>query len=237
MTEAEWLGSDEPKSLFRTLNCRLRHRKLRLFAVACCHRISHQLSDKRSLTAIAVAERYADGNASDNELHIAHESASTARRQAYDVLAEKEERVRRESGDVYRNMAKVSTGLDWAVVQVADPVAWKAAESVSWMAATPRGVGSVTGAEYPLQANLIRDIFGNPFHHVTVDPVWLTWNNGAVPTLAQSIYENRTFERLPDLAGVLEAAGCRDTGILAHCRHAGPHVRGCWMVDAILGKS
>jgi hypothetical protein len=54
--------------------------------------------------------------------------------------------------------------------------------------------------------------------------------------LAQGIYDERAFERLPILADALEDAGCTDAAILVHCRGPGPHVRGCWVVDLILGK-
>jgi hypothetical protein len=55
--------------------------------------------------------------------------------------------------------------------------------------------------------------------------------------VARTIYQERAFERMPELAEALEAAGCYDAEILGHCRAPGPHVRGCWVVDAILGKS
>lgn len=83
------------------------------------------------------------------------------------------------------------------------------------------------------QAALIRDIFGNPFRPVTLAPSWLT---PKVVALAQDIYDDRAFDRLPILADALEDAACTKADILAHCRGAGPHVRGCWVVDLLLGK-
>jgi hypothetical protein len=80
---------------------------------------------------------------------------------------------------------------------------------------------------------LLRDIFGNPFRRVAVDPAWLT---PGVVELARTIYEGRAFERMPELADALEEAGCHDSAILGHCRVPGEHVRGCWVVDALLGK-
>ncbi len=90
--------------------------------------------------------------------------------------------------------------------------------------------------EHIAQADLIRDIFGNPFRPVAVDPAWLAWNDGAIRKMAQAIYDERAFDRLPLLADALEDAGCADADILAHCRGPGPHVRGCWLVDSLLGK-
>jgi hypothetical protein len=71
---------------------------------------------------------------------------------------------------------------------------------------------------------------------ITVDPTWLSWNDGVVVNLAQAVYEERAFDCLPVLADALEEAGCTDADILAHCRSVGPHVRGCWVVDLLLLK-
>jgi hypothetical protein len=89
-------------------------------------------------------------------------------------------------------------------------------------------------AETLAQSIILRDILGNPFRPVTIDPAWLT---PEVVTLARTIYEDRTFDRMPSLGLVLEGAGCDDADILAHCGSQTEHVRGCWVVDAILGKS
>jgi len=80
----------------------------------------------------------------------------------------------------------------------------------------------------------IRDIFGNPFRPVAFDPAW---QSETVVALATGIYAERAFERMPILADALEEAGCDNTDILNHCRGDGPHVRGCWVVDLVLGKS
>lgn len=83
---------------------------------------------------------------------------------------------------------------------------------------------------------LLRDIFGNPIRPVIIDPAWLAWNNGTVVNLAQGIYDERAFDRMPILADALEDAGCHNDDILLHCRGGGEHVRGCWAVDLLLGK-
>jgi hypothetical protein len=91
------------------------------------------------------------------------------------------------------------------------------------------------------QCVLLRDIFGNPFHPV---PIELACRTPSIVALAQAAYGNRisparTFDpaRLAMLADALEEAGCHDAYLLGHCRGPGPHVRGCWVVDIILGKS
>jgi len=85
-----------------------------------------------------------------------------------------------------------------------------------------------------IHCTILRDIFGNPFNPVTLDSAWLTAN---VVGLAQSIYDERAFDRLPILADALEDAGCTNADILNHCRQPGEHVRGCWLVDLVLQKS
>ena len=85
-------------------------------------------------------------------------------------------------------------------------------------------------AEY---ATFLRDIFGNPFRPVTFDPNWRT---STAVALAAQMYDSRDFSTMPILADALQDAGCENADILDHCRGAGPHVRGCWVVDLVLGK-
>jgi hypothetical protein len=86
-------------------------------------------------------------------------------------------------------------------------------------------------AEY---CRLLFDLFGPlPFRRTTSAPRWLT---PTVVALADGAYAHREFDRLPILADALEDAGCDNADILAHCRGPGPHVRGCWVVDLLLGK-
>lgn len=87
--------------------------------------------------------------------------------------------------------------------------------------------------EWGKQVGFIRCICGNPFRPVTADPTWLT---SAVVALAEGIYADRAFDRMPILADALEGAGCEDADVLSHCRSDGLHVRGCWVVDLLLGK-
>jgi hypothetical protein len=87
------------------------------------------------------------------------------------------------------------------------------------------------------EACLVRDVVGNPYHEIIlVDPIWLAWNGGAVRKIVQAIYDERRFTDLPILADALIESGCTEDGILRHCRDSGPHVRGCWVVDLLLGK-
>jgi hypothetical protein len=81
--------------------------------------------------------------------------------------------------------------------------------------------------------NQFRDIFGNPFRPIVVDPAWLTPKVVAIATI---VYADRTFDSMPILADALEEAGCVNADLVVHCRGAGPHVRGCWVIDLLLGK-
>jgi hypothetical protein len=85
-------------------------------------------------------------------------------------------------------------------------------------------------------ADMLRDLCGNPFRAVRLDPSWLSWNDGTVPKMAQAIYEDRLFKDLPILADALEEAGCNRADLLLHCRLPGLHQRGCWVLDLLLGK-
>jgi hypothetical protein len=118
-----------------------------------------------------------------------------------------------------------------ATVQAASPVG--TAESAGSIATREE----VERAERTAQAALLRDVFGPlPFRLVTIAPAWAAWNDATVVTLAQGIYDDRAFDRLPVLADALEEAGCTNAETLAHCREPGPHVRGCWAVDHLMGK-
>jgi hypothetical protein len=83
------------------------------------------------------------------------------------------------------------------------------------------------------QAHLLRDIVGNPYRTVSVDPAWRAHAGGLVATMAQQVYDERSFHLLPILADALEEAGCTDATILEHLRGPGPHARGCWLVDQL----
>jgi hypothetical protein len=84
------------------------------------------------------------------------------------------------------------------------------------------------------QANLARDIFINPFRPVTFAP---EWRSEAAVGIAAKMYDSRDFGNMPILADALQDAGCDHADILSHCRGDGPHVRGCWVVDLVLGKA
>jgi hypothetical protein len=170
-------------------------RKLRLFAVACSRHIWCRI-DAFGRVAVDVAERFADGLATPEQLRAARLACQGAGGQA----------------------------------------AWYAAASNPAIAARNAARSAQAGAgceadELLGQASLVREIFGNPFRLVSLDPSCLT--SGAF-TLAREIYEQRAFARMHELADALEKAGGDDLEILRHCRGPGPHVRGCWALELVL---
>ncbi|WP_439623788.1 hypothetical protein [Gemmata sp.] len=84
-----------------------------------------------------------------------------------------------------------------------------------------------------MRTELVHEFFGNPFRPVALDPAWCT---STVVALARGIYDERAFDRMPILADALQDAGCDSADVLTHCRGPGPHARGCWVVDLVLGK-
>ncbi len=221
MTEAEWFASSDSYSMLRPCRRIIRYcpRKGDLFAVACCYRIWHLLTDMRSREAVETVARYVEGTADDLQLLTAAKKAQAAH------------------ADAFREKGKLGASAEWAA-QFATDGAWHAASRASNFAyVAVDGIQNLTddpGPEKAAQAHLLRCIFGPlPFRPVTIDPACRTPN---VIALAQAIYNDRAFDRLPALANALVAAGCDNQDILAHCRSEGPHVRGCWVVDLVLGK-
>jgi hypothetical protein len=114
-----------------------------------------------------------------------------------------------------------------------------AADAQAWRAA------DIAVLADPLRnPTLLRDIFGNPFRPPVLDPSWLTWRDGLVVKMARDAHDDRLLpggtldnSRLAVLADALEDAGCGDEDILRHCRRPGEHVRGCWVIDLLLGKA
>jgi hypothetical protein len=210
MTEAEWSTSTDPGAMLTSLldGGSVSDRKLRLFACACCHHIGDLLHHPRSWGAIQVAERFVDGAATLSELAAAY--------------------------------AEASCDAGYAAAYTAHLSAVTAAINASDQARLTRSANapdSLTDAEWTAQSWLLRDIAGPlPFRAVTIDPACLTWNHSTVPAIARRIYEGKSFHDLAILADALEDAGCTDAQILAHCRGGGPHVRGCWVVDLLLGR-
>jgi hypothetical protein len=206
MTEAEWLACRDPMPMLELPGTQRSPRKRRLFVVACCRRIAGVMTEAGKRAVIA-AEDYADGLIDRYELHDAWVSVGFPKAEN-----------RRYAAAVAR-AASVSPGNDLAAHGAASAV----------------NASAKKRQERAAQADLLRDIFGNPFRPVALDPAWLTSD---VLALAKGIYDEKAFDRTPILADALQDAGCDNDEVLAHCRDAQQvHVRGCWVVDLVLGKS
>jgi hypothetical protein len=248
MTEQDWLACTDPQKMLEFLRGKVSDRKLRLFACACCRRIWHHFEDKRSRRAVEVAERYADGHASDEELADAEDAAGDAN---CDGMGAASAAVPPASEDAY-DAASALADPDYTLYDnFLDAVyhQWdascgdyytgkeKTGSTAPRKPSVEREISRVAKArieaERGAQAMLLRDIFGNPFRPVVLDPSWRKPN---VTKLAKSVYDKRAFDRLPVLADALVKAGCENADILHHCRQGREHVRGCWVVDVLLGK-
>jgi hypothetical protein len=212
MMEQEWLECADPGKMLEFLRGKVSDRKLRLFAVACCRRIWDSLTDDRSRKAVEAAERRADNTMSGKELDKA---LSAALRCAHD--------------------RKVNDAIKDAAYAAASSAFWLAPDTVQ-AAIYAVGAASIDGSEVIAnreQCNLLHCIFGNPFRSITIDPIWLS---STVLSIAQAIYDEKVFDRMPILADAIEESGCISQDILNHMRSGGEHVKGCWALDLVLGK-
>jgi hypothetical protein len=228
MTEDEWLTCPTVRPLLRYLRRREAvpqpgRRRLRLFACACCRHLEKEglAFDEPLRQALKVAEDDADGRLHWRRLNQACAHAEEARRGGVWMEAPAE-------------LAFAATMLDPG--DAASRTADAAAEVYAWMCVPRESYEAARARVETAFVRYLRDIFGNPFRTVSVNPAWLRWHDRAVPKLARAFYDERAFDRLSVLADALEEAGCTDAGLLGHCRGPGPHAKGCWVVDLLLGK-
>jgi hypothetical protein len=216
MTEAEWLISKNAWAMLSRYT-KKSQRQNRLVLLACCRMDEGEIANQELISlALDAAERHADGLL----------AASTLRKYKHRVAR-------------FRNALQTSERITPELY----------AANLVVLSVTPFG----SAGNQPVPDNILfeirnghfsprletylpfifRDIFGNPYRTITVDPSWLT---STVVALATGIYQDRAFDRMPILADALQDAGCENVDILNHCRGEGVHVRGCWVVDSILGK-
>jgi hypothetical protein len=250
MTEQEWLACTDPARMLEFLRGKASDRKLRLFAVACCRQIWDMLTDERSRKAVDVAEGYADGLVSEELRHLIWRDASQVQWQVFQAHGGSKNFL---IANCYDKAALAAANSAYVHIPGEDDfieAVLSVAGAVSWAAALPDARPNATALYGPdgylskdnparnlalsKEACSIRDIFGNPVRPITIDPFSLT---SRVTQLAQAIYDERTFDRLPILADALEDAGCASQDMLSHCRELGPHSLGCWAVDMILAKT
>ena len=208
MTEAEWLAGTDPDAMYTLIRKQATGRKLRLYKVACARLVWDRLTGVMR-EAVEAAERCADGVPRDDELRHHCE-------RLYGM--------------------PVATGhpgqlsAEFAVYYLA----LKTTGSVDGLRHLHFGAGGpwVLALVGPHLPGLLREVFA-AFRPTGDDAAWRT---AIVTDFAESIYAGRAFDHLPELAAALESAGCDDADLLSHCRGAGPHARGCWALDAVLGR-
>ncbi|WP_232069631.1 hypothetical protein [Gemmata massiliana] len=220
------------------------YRKLRLFTFACCRRCWDQLGED-SQTAIDVAEQFVEEKVGEAELLDAWRNTDYYLPHPFD-----------DSGFVGYRRGFIGRGASlsyaaWVAGRASD-IAWSSARKddaslIARCAAASRaysGIERIGGKrsewrrfeaeELAAQADLLRDILGTRLFRLTNFPT--TWRTSTVVALASQMYESRDFGAMPILADALQDAGCDSADVLDHCRGEGPHVRGCWVVDLVLGK-
>jgi hypothetical protein len=207
MTEAELLKCEDAHDFLDSVSQRVSVRKIRLALCASLRSpdIWQVLSAPISRQAVETGEAFADGMVSIEELG----------------------RIRKRANAVARNGSR---GMP-----PCSPGAYLANYICSQDHTLTKYLYLPMGCIKQLQppADLLRDIFGNPFHPIAFVP---KWRSETAVALASAIYAERAFDRMPILADALEEAGCDHADVLSHCRGPGPHVRGCWVVDGVLGK-
>jgi len=219
MTEELWLKSRDLKRLFAHLgrptqlvqDPRVR-RRYRLFgAAAVAHAWSNFELPSILRQALDVAERFADGNATTSELQSIRQTIQMDRALAQFSLA----------ACCVTHDDVIFAGYD-------------AAEH-AYVQAHGRSDPDAVVANSIANAQFFRDVFGNPFRPVAFSPDWRT---STAVAIARGMYDSRDFSTMPILADALQDAGCDHDDILNHCRDAdATHVRGCWVVDLVLGKA
>ena len=231
MTESEWLSSTNTRSLLEYIVQMSPGRKHWLFACACCRSVWHLLSNAAQ-EFVEDVERSADGQGTVADLIVRFQGSDPYQHfRPLPIVGGNQaaEAVRSLSWPLLSCSSSTGIcevkGFPFFVGSVSLSSAEALAKTVSW-----------AEARNP-QADLIRDVFGNPFRTAAISPSWQKWNDGTVVKIAQVIYEERAFDRLPILADALEEAGCGDERMLDHGRVLRTHVRGCWLVDGLLGKA
>jgi hypothetical protein len=218
MTEAEWLACGDRIAVLAFLRDLVSERKLRLYLCAGCRAIWQLLVLKESRTAVEVAEQFADQEATVQQLwHAEYDSEADC----FPDLP----------GRPHFCAAWLANLAAHRILFSLDP---ERGEYQGFTLGCYFRLSYMTEVPWPGEW-LLHDIFGNPFRPVPFDPSWRT---STVAALANEMYVSRDFSAMPILADALQDAGCDREAILIHCRDPqATHVRGCWVVDLVLGKT
>lgn len=226
MNETEWQTSTDSIQMLKWLGDKISPRKKRLFGCALCRKLGHLLRHKPAFVAIEAAEMFADGLLNDKELWHAYNLAHSSLRQC-------------------KLEWRASYFARCAVSCITDPndplpanIVHGNFRTALQIAAEKQKTDTARNAfenARKIEADLLRDIVGNPFSQAATS--WATFSNDVAKTKTEFVYANRRFDLLPDIADILERAGCTSDEVLNHCRQTSEHTRGCWVIDALLSKS
>jgi hypothetical protein len=238
--EQLWLTSTQPQQLLAILHRRprsqersVRGRKFQFFALACARMVSPVYTRGAFVTALEIAERYLMGWEEAENLNRALQEAMMARDEAEHEHQTGPQQGGADGFPVLHAAAVAARVAFHAAAHGWHPSLISKVRDALAFAGHIRGPDDL--ARYLAElADPLRDIFGNPFRPLTFDAAWLT---STAVSLARGMYESRDFGAMPILADALQDAGCDSEDVLNHCRAPGPHVRGCWVVDLVLGKS
>ena len=237
MTRAEWLEIESGERLLDLLegHGRLAGGKARLLMCALARTMQDDLCDSRSARAVDLAEASADDPGTAAALAQACAEARAAEQALANAFVEAITATR---GKWRKHVKEASRRAAAATV-----AAWAAdTHSLGFLGWMTDGGGYYLDAPAHIRhalgenPDLIREVFACPTDPPGLEPAWLAWQAGTVPKLATLIYGAKRFDELPVLADALEEAGCTDADIISHLRDPGPHVRGCWALDLVLGK-
>ncbi len=222
MTEAEWLEAKRVEVMCSTAigSQWWSFRKETLFSVACCRRVLLFLPDERAALLLAEFETAALALTTSPAVDPARALSEYVANALHDPDVTIDQQL----------LFALGTVAQGYISQVAETCAFAiggAKSGEKWLSSR------ADPEEEFAQTSIIRDIVGNPFRPITFIPVWRT---DTVVSLARQMYESRDFNAMPILADALQDAGCDNYDILNHCRGPGPYVRGCWVVDLVLGK-
>jgi hypothetical protein len=263
VTEAEWQACHEPSRMIQYLEVQQKStpRKLRLFGVACFRRLEEFHTNHDIRRMVETAEAYSDRHVGYHVLRSAKRKAERLSQQlqitadsprgecilahlavaatwltASDTSFRTDPQFNRLIPGGYH--AAAAGYISSATQSAAFYTRYEGADALAQVLQRDAGYAAASAefiwqTEDEAQSQLLHDIIGNPFCSAAVDP---RWHTSSVLGLARAMYDSRDFVAMPILADALEEAGCDNADVLTHCRGSGPHVRGCWVVDLILGK-
>jgi hypothetical protein len=220
MTEEEWFVVHERE--LRLAIGKWSARRQRLLAVAACRAFGKSIDYPAAHAALEAAEHFADTGKSKAALRRARQSMVALRDELFNNRP--------------RGAPLIDGGVELAlfVIQVA-------ASENAVGGTVPQALDTLVILE-GISDHIARQRLYPAYREIAgpmVTPTFSrSWRTSTVLSLAQQMYESRDFGAMPILADALQDAGCDNEDILNHCRDTNAtHVRGCWVIDGVLGKN